>query len=116
AHGRVAFTGNRGQIGVGISDRKSFEAWRAHLLAATTPNTRALAATGAAFTDATGTHHPVLSDALQAEIKEKRLVPFTQPAAGESSLPPPFDRRDREADLRHAYAFFARELNIEVPG
>ena len=28
---------------------------------------------------------------------------------------PPFDVRDREADMRHAYAFFVKELGLEEP-
>jgi hypothetical protein len=109
SNGRVAFTNNRGLTGVGIKDRKDFETWQAHLGAATTPSTRKLAAKGAAFTAEDGTAIPALPPPLQSEIAERRLVPFTDPAVA------PFDVRDREADMRHAYAFFAKELNIAVP-
>src|SRR5690606_36603688 len=38
ANGRIAFTNNRGLVVVGISDRKDFETWHAHLTdAAQTP-------------------------------------------------------------------------------
>lgn len=117
ANGRIAFTNNRGLVGVGMKERKDFESWQAHLAVATqadlaakgSPKARALAATGASFTAADGTTVPALPEHLQAEIKERRIVPFTDPNV------PPFDVRDREADMRHAYEFFARELNIEVP-
>ncbi|MBN2195865.1 MAG: hypothetical protein JW751_23815 [Polyangiaceae bacterium] len=31
------------------------------------------------------------------------------------SLEPPFDLRDREADMRQAYAFFLKELGLKEP-
>jgi hypothetical protein len=70
-NGRIAFTTNRGLIGVGL-DRKDFELWQHSL--------------------ATGERLPPDFDC--------------------QNLEPPFDLRGREADMRQAYAFFARELGM----
>jgi hypothetical protein len=34
----------------------------------------------------------------------------------QQNLKPPFELRDREADMRHADAFFVRELGLTEPG
>lgn len=122
-NGRVVFTSNA-SLGISLP-RKDFEAWQAHLALASQADlagirqpaskgedartARSLAARGAAFTGPDGTAVAALSEALQVEIQERQLVPFSDPNTA------PFDVRDREADMRHAYAFFAKELNIEVP-
>lgn len=69
ANGRIAFTVNKGLVGVGL-DRKSFELWQEHLR------------TGAP---------------LPPDFDRKNLVP-------------PFEQRDREEDMGHAYEHFARTL------
>jgi hypothetical protein len=111
-NGRIAFTNNRDLTGAGISDRKDFEAWQAHLNACTDISTFKHAATRSAFTTEAGTRVPALPEPLRQEIAAKKLIPFPHCLPGEPRAP--FDVRDREKDMRWAYEFFSRELGFGV--
>jgi hypothetical protein len=73
-HGRIAFTTNRGLVGVGL-ERKDFELW-------------------------------------QSCLKDNKPLPAGFDTQG---LVPPFDVRDREEDMRTAYAYFEKHLAQETP-
>jgi len=44
--------------------------------------------------------------------RDRRSLP---PDFDRQNLEPPFDVRDREADMRQAYAFFVKEVGLKDP-
>ncbi|HKO89882.1 MAG TPA: DNA methyltransferase [Polyangiaceae bacterium] len=85
-NGRIAFTNNRGLTGVGL-DREDFKLWVSCLKSGTP---------------------------LPKDFDTRGLVPFYLGDQASSNLAP-FDLRDREADMRHAYAYFLQKLGLPEP-